>query len=449
MGLERYYTKDWITTGHQDIGLQLNAAAIWAAGSFQANGEGMYGFDFWAYVPAAADGQSASLAIYTDNGSGKPGAQVGDAVAYALEAPFDAYKQAYVQFTDEKNLTLGATYWLVAKGPSTSWFRYGYRQNVAAGPMNYTTNGGAAWNILTGFGVPLRAYFGGGAQESTDGDDTVICFYADGELEMLEEREAEVMLIGGGGGGSSGGGGAGGVVLETMTLAVGTYPVVIGQGGLGGAQGAANGSAGANTTFNGYTAYGGAGGGKQDVMPNSGDTTLDGPSGGGAGLSGSSLARYGGHAVRGTQGNAGGNNPSGYLAAAGGGGFVGAGQAPADSDHGGAGGTGFNSDIVQRGADVGYAGGGGGCAFFAGDTGGPATHGGGAGGDGMATPGSGTARTGGGGGGGGNGTPAGGEGGGGILVIRLAAPSSGGAVLTRVFPALVRTYPGLERVAPR
>jgi hypothetical protein len=82
----------------------------------------------------------------------------------------------------------------------------------------------------------------------------------------------DILMVGAGGGGGAtsrqncghGGGGAGGVVYRTsQSITAGTYPVVIGTGGIGCINDAttpkANATNGNNTTFNGITALGGGG----------------------------------------------------------------------------------------------------------------------------------------------------------------------------------------------
>jgi hypothetical protein len=81
---------------------------------------------------------------------------------------------------------------------------------------------------------------------------------------------AEVLIVGGGGSGGldldrTGGGGGGGevVTLSGQSFAPGTYPAVIGSGGIGNWPG----NDGGNTTFNGSTAQGGGRGGAYSALP--------------------------------------------------------------------------------------------------------------------------------------------------------------------------------------
>jgi hypothetical protein len=101
---------------------------------------------------------------------------------------------------------------------------------------------------------------------------------------------AQYLLAAGGGGGGTdmgGGGGAGGVLAATIDLTDGEYPIIIGGGGLGNKgigynASPAPGASGTNSTFNGLTALGGAGGGSGHWVPNyRGPTPPVGGSGGG------------------------------------------------------------------------------------------------------------------------------------------------------------------------
>ena len=187
-------------------------------------------------------------------------------------------------------------------------------------------------------------------------------------------NDAEVLIVAGGGGGrsnpggpGSGGGGAGGLIASTVSIS-GTMPVIVGNGG-GGDVGN-----GGNSSFANLTAIGGGMGGYISA--------------GNAGGSGGGAEESGG--LTGV--------PGGYI----------------NEYYPGKGGAGINSDIVQDGVNVGYAGGGGGGSMYG--TSSTATHGGGYSvANNNAT--SGTPNTGGGGGGGHQGY-AGGSGGTGIVIVR-------------------------------
>ena len=91
-------------------------------------------------------------------------------------------------------------------------------------------------------------------------------FLDDGTFTVTTEGSIDALLVGGGGGsGTYGGGGGGGCVIHVQAkpLSVGTYSVVVGDGGSGRAYTIAATSShdGGSTTFNGYTATGGGAGG--------------------------------------------------------------------------------------------------------------------------------------------------------------------------------------------
>jgi len=233
---------------------------------------------------------------------------------------------------------------------------------------------------------------------------------------------AEVLVVAGGGAGGfrhGGGGGAGGVLYQNaFNIASGSYPIVVGAGGVGSSV------SGSNSTFSTLTAIGGGGGGNDGLVGKNGGS-------GGGGANGS----FGGNGTTG-QGNKGGNQNNGngccFANGAGGGG---AGAAGANTIGGAssAGGNGVTYSI--SGTAVTYGGGGGGGKANAGAMAG-GTGGGGAGGTNSALTGvAGTANTGGGGGGGGaNGGSSGngGNGGSGIVIIKYAGtPIATGGTITQ------------------
>lgn len=128
----------------------------------------------------------------------------------------------------------------------------------------------------------------------------------------------EYLILGGGGGGGGvigGGGGAGGLIYGSMWIEPGTYPIVIGAGGVGGNgfnTTEQDGKPGGNTTAFGFTAFGGGGGGHYGS--NTTFTDINGGSGGGGSYGNAS----GGTAVTG-QGNPGGGGGSSNLSSGGGG----------------------------------------------------------------------------------------------------------------------------------
>lgn len=238
---------------------------------------------------------------------------------------------------------------------------------------------------------------------------------------------ADYIIVGGGGGSggvqsyASGGGGAGEFVSDTDTFAVGSYAVVIGQGGAGGTIGV-NGSNGGSSSFNSVTAVGGGGGGD-------GNNTLNGnngASGGGAGASNITV----GTAGTGSAGNNGGvGNNSTADEKGGGGGGAGAAGGNATSGTSGVGGIGLSSTIT--GETVYYAGGGGGGAQN-GTASAGGNGGGGAGGLNAAGT-AGTPNTGGGAGGGGGIITPGKAGGSGVVIISYTQGTmiaTGGDIIT-------------------
>lgn len=233
----------------------------------------------------------------------------------------------------------------------------------------------------------------------------------------------DYLLVGGGGGGGNGnannisgaGGGAGGFLAGSTSLASGSYPIVVGNGGACNANGT-------DTTAFGLTAVGGGSGGGSVAADPGGN---GGSGGGGGGRSASGADVPGGTATAG-QGNAGG---IGRWYGCGGGG--GAGAAGGIGSTGGTlvagnGGDGLASSI--SGSSVTYAGGGGGGSNTAG-TGGAGGGGAGssAGGSTSGTPGTNGL---GGGGGGTAGTGTGGIGGKGVAIAAYAGgiQASGGVI---------------------
>ena len=219
----------------------------------------------------------------------------------------------------------------------------------------------------------------------------------------------DIAVVAGGGGGESGGGGAGGLrTIQNLSIC-GNVPAVVGAGGAAGAVGVDSSIAIGGVTYTadgggdggarcGVGASGGSGGGGGACGPNPGKGT-NADSGGAGNTPATSPA----------QGFSGGNTPSTYFQAAGGGGgssAVGAnGTQSGSGGAGGAGGAGTNiSPIFGTGVGVCgvIAGGGGGGAnvpAVGGGTGGAAGPGGGGAGKGPGSGGAGVANTGGGGGG--------------------------------------------------
>ncbi len=243
----------------------------------------------------------------------------------------------------------------------------------------------------------------------------------------------DYIIVGGGGGGggfnayAGGGGGAGEFITNTDTFSVGSYNIVVGDGGIGGGPGA-QGSDGTSSSFNGETAIGGGGGGD-------GNNTLNGrtgASGGGAGAS-NITAGTGGVGTAGNNGGAG-DTATADETGGGGGGSGAVGDAGTGAG-GGDGGSGTSSTIT--GTSVFYAAGGGGGGSNApageggssvGGAGGSSINGGtGEGSSAVANSGSG------GGGGGGTGVGSGGDGADGVVILSYTSGTmiaSGGEMHT-------------------
>lgn len=243
-------------------------------------------------------------------------------------------------------------------------------------------------------------------------------------LPEVEAPSALIVAGGGSGGGSTGGGGgAGGVVFAPdVSVAVGSYPVVVGAGGaVPGNQ--LPGRNGENSSFNGIVAIGGGGGGYSAGGTSGGPGQPGGSGGGGQTYFG---AFPPGSGTSG-QGNNGGTL-AGVAGSTGGGGAGGAGSNIGTANNGGAGGVGISNSITGTAVFYGGGGGGGGAAI----AGAGGNGGGGAGGTTVGS--AGAANTGGGGGGGwpyagGNG----GAGGSGVVVISYTTGSltaTGGTITT-------------------
>ena len=181
-----------------------------------------------------------------------------------------------------------------------------------------------------------------------------------------ETMAFEVFAVAGGGSSPmyGGGGGAGGVIHTNIFLPVGSYPVIVGAGGLGG--GTANASNGTDTVFENVAAYGGnvvaygggAGGGIYSIKKNG----RHGGSGGGAG-DGQGVYYKGGSGTAG-QGFGGGDETVTWDGGGGGGGAAERGHDTPSHPNGGDGGDGISNNI--SGVWKWYGGGGGGMSWVGG-----------------------------------------------------------------------------------
>jgi hypothetical protein len=263
-------------------------------------------------------------------------------------------------------------------------------------------------------------------------------FLENGSIIMTQDTVVKALVVGAGGDGHvsiSAGGGAGEVMLTNdFTVPAGTYPVVVGAGGVNAPRTHQNGN---NSTFRGITAKGGGKAGPYQGAPG-----YVGGSGGGAsgygfrGGGGTSSGGFGPYATGTSYMNNGGNSGGSGSYGCGGGGGAGGSGSPASGQNGGPGGSGIS--ISSFPTTYTYGGGGGGGAYGpAGGGGRPGGSGGGGGGaahngsvDGSGGTGgrnnggpggSGTAHGGTNTGSGGGGGQGGGVGGSGIVVIRHTA----------------------------
>jgi hypothetical protein len=192
-------------------------------------------------------------------------------------------------------------------------------------------------------------------------------FKTSGTFTVTDGGILEYLIIGGGGGGGSdmgGGGGAGGYLAGSMTLAAGTYDIVVGAGGAGAPAGIGQvrGYNGENTVAIGLTAIGGGGGASQHTT--SGAPAGDGGSGGG----GSGRSSSGGLNGTGTTGQGNDGAPSGTSWYPGGGGGAGAAAVQTGTlvAHGG---IGIENSILGTSYYWAAGGGGGGYTTYGGDGG--------------------------------------------------------------------------------
>lgn len=302
---------------------------------------------------------------------------------------------------------------------------------------------GAVVQIQTGSSAGSTGGFAvlsGGNSSATYGSLNCRIFTATGSanLSVTQAGPVRFLLVGGGGAGGFGGGGGGGVIdhlAEDVWLQVGTYPVVVGQGGLAVASTNTRGSNGYDTTFAGFTAKGGGAGGAYRG-PNDGlGSGATGGSGGGGGFNNCDSSCSSGSGGSGTaakpedQGKAGAAaaGVSGGCFTSSGGGGAGAIGGTGSACTGGTGGAGLASYI--SGTAVLYGGGGGGGGGNSGGScaGSNASGGSGGGGQGGGTSAGsqGTDNLGGGGGGGCSANSSfGGRGGHGIAIICARAAGS-------------------------
>ncbi len=190
-----------------------------------------------------------------------------------------------------------------------------------------------------------------------DGEYTIHTFTTSSDFEVTNGGDIELLIVAGGGGGGTGywggGGGAGGLIYKSEhEISIGTYPVVVGNGG-------ALKENGENSSFDGLIAIGGGNGGGQTI----GHPILLGGNGGSGG--GAGWGDYGVTYGLGTneQGNNGGTGyPKMSYGAGGGGGGAGEEGGNAAEEVPGNGGDGleFTQFASVGGSPVGWFAGGGG-----------------------------------------------------------------------------------------
>jgi len=146
------------------------------------------------------------------------------------------------------------------------------------------------------------AWAAAGATSASGGTETTYngykyhAFTSNGTFTADNDVSVDYVIIAGGGGGGTGGGtggggggGAGGVLVGSIALTSGSYPIVVGAGGSGTSDVSVKGSNGIDSTALGLTADGGGGGGSSSSA-----TGADGASGGGGGASATSTNIPGG-----------------------------------------------------------------------------------------------------------------------------------------------------------
>jgi len=196
----------------------------------------------------------------------------------------------------------------------------------------------------------VKVTYTGFAAETVVGTVKVITFFGSGTLTVSGGSvTVQASIVGGGAGGDyrynsgGGGGGGGGVTSPYITLASGTYPVVVGGGGTG--QGTTlAGATGSTSSFAGYNATGGLPSGYNSGYDYGRGGTPNGANGGaianGTGSNGPYSLNNGPDLIRGSGGGAGGTSggAGGIRAGNGGGSYQAGTNAEANGGGGGGGG---------------------------------------------------------------------------------------------------------------
>ena len=277
----------------------------------------------------------------------------------------------------------GAGYAFVSGGASYESYTHGGKGgggNKSAGTEGLG-GGGSGGGFAGGRGIvvvrmyskpsaaePLDTLAEGGVVVSGGAGYKSHCFTSDGTFTLPQDATVDILLVGGGGGsgavsnpdengncyGGAGGGGGGVVYLTNVRLAAGSYPITIGQGGVGGLTTASKwGANGGETKAFGVVAYGGGGGAvRSNNIGNSGAT------GGGSCVTWTDT-RTGGRAIYGDQGFDGGS--ADHAVRPGGGGGAGGPAMPCAKRYDGMYGGGYGGDgrqIPITKANLYYGGGG-------------------------------------------------------------------------------------------
>lgn len=362
--------------------------------------------------------------------TGQPSITVSSSSAFPTRITFRTYQSDTT--TDPGTSVPGAgwalqgTTFVVPSGPTTTF--------TFAGPV-VTNRYYRILALLTGGTTPFATYGStasptsmlsnvqpvatGGVITTANGFRTHV-FNSSGTFTLTSPAQLNIQyaIVGGGGGGgfstAAGGGAGGGIAIDDSQLIVaGSYPVVVGAGGLGGTS-SVSAQNGTLSSFYGFSGQGGGRGGTL-AMPEGADGGCGGGGCSGGGLGGQGILSPPNYGFSGGDGN-----PVGDPAGGGGGGGAGGEGSNANASgvftpRGGFGGASLGVAIGGLIFELG-GGGGGGSAV----EGGAAGTGGGRGGDPFSVGGAGsnaTSNTGGGGGGGGVTGSSGGNGGSGVVMI--------------------------------
>ena len=142
-------------------------------------------------------------------------------------------------------------------------------QGVTSGHIQAAALGTRPWHVMAvNIMDSVKSNVDDGTAVDVPPDPITVDFTSSGDLYVPPGYStATICMIGGGGGGggaeasySAGGGWAGIIVNETIAVTEGTYPIIIGKGGIGGLINGDMGSPGTNSSALGFTSQGGGGG---------------------------------------------------------------------------------------------------------------------------------------------------------------------------------------------